>query len=252
MGLFDNLFGKKQQPPPEKKPVRSQRDELSAKFPFPLVAARGGDAEAELLRLRRELAPSGSCPVIIGEFDSAINLMDLWDEPFDLAAELQKAELLDPGKWFLEQAEQDPELYEDAEDTQIYSSGAAPMMQLSFGMDFKNASRKEVFIATLPTADSTLIPLHLRFGGWNSCPHPHVHVALARHWRECYGAELATMASDVVEFTVTKPPADDAQALELARQQFYYCSDVVHQGVGSVATLAKSLRRSSRWYFWWD
>jgi hypothetical protein len=77
-------------------------------------------------------------------------------------------------------------------------------------------------------------------------------MAVARYWRDRFGAEIAAVSSDVVEFTVSRPPSDDAQALELAWQQYLYCADIVDQGVGSVATLAQSLRHSTRWYFWWD
>jgi hypothetical protein len=262
MGLFDQLFGKKK--PPEKVTPVSQVDvpsqkmpegrvgELPAQFPFPVSSVPGGRAEEELLRLRRSLAPSGSTPVILGGFDDASRLFDLWDESYDLAAELGRAEALDVEKWVAKRKEEDAEAYEDEMLTRIYPEGTATMHRLTVGYDYKGKVLPEVFIATLPTADSTLIPLHLRFGDWNACPSPHVHTAMARYWKEKYGAEIATMTADVVEFTVSSPPTDHVQATELAWQQFLYCGDIVSQGVGSVATLAEALKGSTRWYFWWD
>jgi hypothetical protein len=78
------------------------------------------------------------------------------------------------------------------------------------------------------------------------------HAALWRYWQERYGATVACIANDVIEFTVSKPPRTREQALELARQQYVYCADIVHQGVGTVEALAATMMNSSVWYFWWD
>jgi hypothetical protein len=264
MGLFDQFFGKKKTPEKAVSPAKtpeatapepnadSRVEDLRARLPFPLTVVSGAVVEEELLRLRRSLAPSGSTPVILGEFDGASRLFDLWEGPYDLAAELGRAETLDVERWVAKQKERDAEIYEEEMVTEIYPKGTAPMHRLTVGYDYNGKAHPEVFIATLPTADSALIPLHLRFGDWNACPSPHVHTAMARYWKAKYGAEIATMAADVVEFTVANPPTDHAQATELAWQQFLYCEDIVSQGVGSVATLAEALKGSTRWYFWWD
>ncbi len=252
MGLFDSLFRKKsgQLALP---PVSSSRlAELAAKFPFPLRAVRGDQAEAELLRLRRELQGAGLCPVIVGEFDSAVRLLDVWEDPFDFDQQLALSGSTSVDAWLAARVDEDPELYDVEETGEVDDASEAPMMRLQAGYNHRGLPHSEVFIATLPTADSTTIPLHLRFGDWNDCPPPFAHTLMARHWQEKFGAELATVASDVVEFTVARPPADDAIALELAKQQYLYCNDIVDQGVGSVATLAAALRFSTRWYFWWD
>ncbi|OAI56837.1 hypothetical protein AYO49_03540 [Verrucomicrobiaceae bacterium SCGC AG-212-N21] len=178
--------------------------------------------------------------------------MQLWNEPFEFGKELERAHALHPEEWFEERKNEDPELYATEDQDEIHEEGTAPTTGLTVGYDFKNKPLPEVFVAFIPTEDSTTIPLHLRFGDWNDCPSPHVHTAVARYWRDRYGAEIATLTSDVIEFTVERPPRSDADALELAWQHFFYCSDIVHQGVGSVATLARSLRKSTRWYFWWD
>jgi hypothetical protein len=33
---------------------------------------------------------------------------------------------------------------------------------------------------------------------------------------------------------------------------YEFCPDIVGQGVGSVAGLAKELNKSQKFYFWWD
>jgi hypothetical protein len=47
-------------------------------------------------------------------------------------------------------------------------------------------------------------------------------------------------------------PQSRAAALDLAREQFLYCSDIVEQGVGTLSALAAALMENDWWYFWWD
>ncbi len=162
------------------------------------------------------------------------------------------AESFSPAEWFAEQREQEEEFVLDDSQMEIHPNGTGAMTHLTIGYDHQNKPHAEIFIATLPTGDSAAIPVHLRLGDWNSCPSPHVHMALARYWWKRFGAQIATVSADVVEYTVERPPADDAEAMELAWEQYLYCCDIVDQGVGSVATLAQALRHSTRWYFWWD
>ena len=51
---------------------------------------------------------------------------------------------------------------------------------------------------------------------------------------------------------VARKPETRAAALDLAREQFAYCSDIVEQGVGTLSALAASLMENDWWYFWWD
>jgi hypothetical protein len=79
-----------------------------------------------------------------------------------------------------------------------------------------------------------------------------VHVAFLKRWHEAWGAEVVGIAGDVVEMEVARPPKDRAAALALAREQFLYCADIVHQGVGSLEALGAILLGGKVWYFWWD
>lgn len=248
MGFFDFIFGKRAVAEPA---PMSQLAEVAAKFSFPVTAVRGDEVEAEILRLRQEARPN-STAIIVGDYEHGRRLLDLWEEPFDAATELERTSALDVPGWFAQRQKEDAQYFDHEAQAEIHGSGTAPMTRLTVGYDFKNRPVPEVFIATVPTADSTSLPVHLRFGEWNACPSAHVHVALARYWRERYGAELVTLSSDILEFTVARPPADEQQATELALQHYLYCNDIVDQGVGSVATLARALRHSTRWYFWWD
>jgi hypothetical protein len=123
--------------------------------------------------------------------------------------------------------------------------------ELSVAQD-RNGPAKEVYIVLIPTDDWTTIPAHLRWGGWNSCPAPEYHVAALRSWRDRFGAELIGLAADTMNLKVARRPQNRAEALELAREQYQYCNDIVDQGVGSLSALAASLMASDWWFFWWD
>jgi len=79
-----------------------------------------------------------------------------------------------------------------------------------------------------------------------------VHVAACKYWYEKYGAELAFIAFDTLEFFVGNPPTDEKTAIALATEHFLYCQDRITQGFDTVAALAGALMDSTVWYFWWD
>jgi hypothetical protein len=118
--------------------------------------------------------------------------------------------------------------------------------------DKKMVWRDEVVIALLPTADPSEVPAHMRFGGWNDCPPPELHVAMARRWAASHGARILVCGSDTIEMRVERPISTREEAIEMALLQYRYCSDIVDQGVGTIEDLAASLIGSKVWYFWWD
>lgn len=77
-------------------------------------------------------------------------------------------------------------------------------------------------------------------------------MAVSRHWNEKYGAEIVAVGSDVVQYHVPRPPMSRRAAEQLAVEHFQYCTDLVHQGAGTLRGLASSLLGSDTWYFWWD
>jgi hypothetical protein len=89
-------------------------------------------------------------------------------------------------------------------------------------------------------------------GGWNACPFPWDHCAVHRYWQQQYGAEVVSVTHDIVQCDVSRPPTDRQAALSLAEQQYYYCADIVQQGVGTIEALAALLLKGRYWYFWWD
>ena len=110
----------------------------------------------------------------------------------------------------------------------------------------------KVDIALIPPDDWTHIPAYLRWGNWNDCPPPEMHVAALRSWRDRYGIELVGLSSDTMNLRATTRPATRPEALALAREQYAYCTDIIDQGVQTYSTLAASLSSDDWWYFWWD
>jgi hypothetical protein len=107
-------------------------------------------------------------------------------------------------------------------------------------------------IVILPTDDPSTIPAYLHWGHWNGCPAPEYHIAALRSWRERFGAELVGLSHDVMNIRVKSRPPTRKAALELAREHYVYCSDIVEQGVQTLSALAAVLMESDWWYFWWD
>jgi hypothetical protein len=109
-----------------------------------------------------------------------------------------------------------------------------------------------VYIALIPTDDPATVPVHLRYGGWNENPDAEFHMAALRSWRERYGAEIVGITSNTINMRVRNRPSSREEAIELAREQYDYCADIVDQGVGDLSSLAAMLMESDWWYFWWD
>ena len=63
---------------------------------------------------------------------------------------------------------------------------------------------------------------------------------------------MVSITRDVIEFAVKNPPKTREAAMELAKEQYIFCNDIVDQGVGTVSALAATLLDSNYWYFWWD
>jgi hypothetical protein len=111
---------------------------------------------------------------------------------------------------------------------------------------------KNVIVLLVPTIYSWQVPAYLGFGNVNANPEMAVHIAAMKHWHNTYGADLISLKDDSLEFYVSRPPKDEAAAMQLAREHFIYCPDKVHQGTGTLGKLAGTLCRAHFWNFWWD
>jgi hypothetical protein len=111
------------------------------------------------------------------------------------------------------------------------------------------ASKLVVIIGLLPTTDPTEVAAHLRFGGWNECLRPPVHICLTRCWRERYGAVQIDNTYEWVEFRVEQPLSDRSEAMDLAMVQYHYRTDSTPE---TLEVAAAELIGARFWRFWWD
>lgn len=107
----------------------------------------------------------------------------------------------------------------------------------------------QVAITRLPTPESWRVPLLLGLGGWNCCPRAATLAAFARHWKQLYGAELAVVTQDTLEFVVARPPATFADATRLAKEQCLMGNEFNDLDMSEYIAALRTMRL---WYFWWD
>jgi hypothetical protein len=117
---------------------------------------------------------------------------------------------------------------------------------------FNDHAKPQVYLGLAEIAAPWQLPAVVAFGGWNECPWADVHCAFHREWQQSHGAEIAGISGSILECLVSNPPSTQADALNLAWQQYYYCRDIVEQGCQSISQLAATLINSPTWFFWWD
>ena len=223
-----------------------QQDVLSLFAPGPAAAIA-------LWKTLRALVPqTGHWPVVLGEDDEIASLLEGMADAEPLVHRRAAAlkEIPDPARWHEDEYGERPSTEASEPDDGWPSPDKKESWVIPRGM--AKAPRSSVRVALVPTAASWEVPLHLCFGGFNSCPASTQHASLLRRWSEEYGAEVFSMSGDTFEVAVTRPPQTHGQAMTLAREQSLYCDDLVSQGVGSVGNLAAALWRAPSWFFWWD
>lgn len=110
----------------------------------------------------------------------------------------------------------------------------------------------EVAMMRIPTPDVHTILAYLDWGGWNAVPSSLELVAVCRHWGETYGAQLAVVGSDTLEFTVARRPATHTEAIALLKEQYCFAPDNWEGEKSGLEEAAAELQASDTWFFWWD
>ena len=182
-------------------------------------------------------------------------LLECFEDADQVRAELLAAPL-ESGEEFLqkwlkemkEELEDEPDYWEQLIGEVSDGEGIDSFLSLR---DFNGKQTVPVVLAEIPVKNPWEVFAYLPFGGWNECPANEEHMAVAKYWFEKYGAVPALMTHDVLEYSLPAPVSQE-RAMEVAWEQFTYCSDIVEQGVGTVGALADGLAKSSCWYFWWD
>ena len=220
-------------------------------YPYEIHTVPGSQALSKLDELRSR---AGGTPIILGNkeaFERVVECMEMNDT--QTTEELiEAAEKIDPVAWLRAREEEDAEYYE-LEQGEWPEGEESPNSTITAHCSVRNHEPyPEVFVTVIPAPQSWMVPCFLRIGNWNSVPKAEEHAALFKYWGQKFGANVACIADDVIEFTVQSPPRTREDALALAREQYVYCADIVHQGVGSVEALAATLLNARVWYFWWD
>ena len=242
---------------------------MRAAFPFEIVTVPGGGALAEWEKLKRR---GSGWPVIVGDDEALGRVLEGYsiddtsvfpmppDAPYQMPAPRSVDEVLaiadeidvpaELQRQFDDEYGEDPFELPEGE---WPAPGEVGQMELTVNRDIltgKPFARTHIVI--VPTDDPTQVPAYLRWGNWNACPAPEIHVAVHRRWRDQYGAQIVGISGDVINMRVTRRPATREEAMALAHEQFLYCSDIVLQGTETLEPLAAGLMESDWWYFWWD
>jgi hypothetical protein len=252
MSLWKRLFGKSVTASSEAE-AGARNSEPLPDFPFPLVAVPGREGIAAWKKYQALWRDEGASAVMLGDAKEvervAENVEMATDSPEEI---LQRASSIDLQKFFEQRRSGSVEEGETLDEGE-WPEGRVGQSELGAHLDvLSRQPKKTVYLAKIPTAKVWEIPAYLRLGNWNDCPAPEYHVAVLRHWAEIYGVEIYAATGDVVECTAARPPKTPEAAMTLAREQYFYCSDIVDQGTESVAVLGATLLNSPAWYFWWD
>ena len=254
MNWFNRLFSDKKeegsrapaQPPP---PLEATVPE----FPFPLVPVRGAEAVTEWRRLNAAWRREGASAVLLGDAEEVANRAETLAEGSGSAEAILTLAQSRTAEEFFARRRQECGEAEDLNQSEPWPKKCTPASEVSAHLEVLSRKPKPVvYLAKLPTTRPWEIPAYLQAGGWNDCPAPEDQVIALRHWTEKYGVEIYAITDDIMECFVEHPPQTQAAALELAREQFLFCTDIVYQGVESLTLLAACLKDGSTWYFWWD
>jgi hypothetical protein len=214
---------------------------------FKVVRVRGVNALQWVHFKRREFAQGSRLyPFLIGDDKDYEELRDQLAPPADGGqSTLAAAHALDVAQWIAQHSPKSAGRW-PAEEIAAHNTPLTQFHTLS------QLLKEEMVVGLIELDEPSELFARIGFGEFNGCPAAHVHTALHRHWSRRYGAEPIAVQGSVVECIVSRPPADRAAALALAREHRGYCDDIVEQGVGTTAKLATTLLGAPYWYFWWD
>lgn len=249
--MFKNLFKKKS--PPAQPDYTEALAEIIAAIQCPCeIIPNSQDPSATMAQYHQLLAQGkteGFTPVIVRASSMLIDCFEYIAEDFgDREAILAAASHLD-GKAVLDGLVEDEPLSEDQMGQFIPSE---PPTHHQFVYLHPRFDDDMLVMARIPTTNPWEIAAYIPMGDFNGSPDPVEHTAIFKYWYQKYGAIPAVVTGDVWELYVERPPQTEAEVLELALSQYYYCPDVVDQGVGYIHARASELLGAKSWYFWWD
>lgn len=115
--------------------------------------------------------------------------------------------------------------------------------------DFGISDGSNVYLVEIPVKEPWQVFAYIPMGDWNECPYAEEHMAVAKYWYEKYGAVVAHISNDMIQYYLPQPVK--GETMHLAEEHMGYCDDTVFQGE-NLTSLAAELKKSTIWSFWWD
>ncbi len=104
-------------------------------------------------------------------------------------------------------------------------------------------------VTLVPVEEAWEVPAFFHFGGHVGTPRADRHAAMLKHWSERWGATVFGIAFDSLDVYLDEPLRERDQVLEVAREQFVYCTPPIGENIAEVARWIQGARW---WSFWWD
>ena len=108
----------------------------------------------------------------------------------------------------------------------------------------------KLWLVEVPVEHPWQVFAYIPMGGWDECPKPEEHMAIAKYWQEQYDAKVIHISGSLVEYELPHPVKGDN--LKLAEEQYSYCSDFIEENYETLKTLENILSEATLWYFRWD
>jgi hypothetical protein len=203
--------------------------------------------------LRAMVEETGYWPIVLGNEERLEKLLEVrsYNSAQTTSEIIREGLKIDPLVWLKSNFAEAPDYEFEEQETEYYKASENNSTIDSFLLSRNTPTQKileTVLIGLLPTTNSWETVAIVKYGGWNACPVTAVHVSIAKRWQELYGAEIAGVNFDCLEFYVNKPPTNFTQAFELAQEHYTYCSE----SEMPIRYAAKELINSKTWFFWWD
>ena len=196
---------------------------------------------------------NGFCPILLEIDDCFYDSLDEKSEWFDKAKfSVWKSSVLSSnpvdGQTFLcNRFEAVKEEWNDEEDWNVKVVGNDE--NLPPIDDFGISDDSHVYLVEVPVKEPWKVFAYIPMGEWNECPTAEEHMAVAKYWYEKYGAVVAHISNDMIQYYLPKPVTGDT--MPLAEEHMGYCDDTIFQGE-NLTSLAAELKKSTVWCFWWD
>jgi hypothetical protein len=232
---------------------------MDCKTKMKTVVVPGTDAIKELGRLWRNRTDTGLHPILFGKQDSFGFIEKGCSRVTDPLSVIRKSMNINIDEYLTEYYQEYPEDFSEDEITVEEEDGVAGQSlpaphEINLISDLDDEA--SYTIGLLEMEEPWHVFAHLGWGdektGGQDIWGCDFQCAMHRRWQEQWGAEVISMTPVVIECRVARPPLNAEDAMRLAREQYVYCKDIVHQGAGSLTELASILLRGKEWFFWWD